>query len=182
MSPSNGQVLTYNSSSGLWEPQIMNEEFIRDTLGSIFTSSNTVNITYNDDGSNAGSVYADLKLSGGVNNNAFTTSSVGLDLKTSISGQRTFVDGLIVEDGLQVTGSVYLASSNTQIVVVNGQLNIPIFTSASLPAIYISSPETVPGHTFYLSGSGTTSGSFQQGNKWYFNENGTWFPSSFRTE
>jgi len=35
------------------------------------------------------------------------------------------------------------------------------------------------GHMFYLKGEDAASGMFQQGNKWYFCENGVWHSSFF---
>lgn len=80
---------------------------------------------------------------------------------------------------MTVTGSTTLGTSGSQVntTIINGLFQVPIYTQGNVPPQFVNDPFKYVGYMFYLQGAG--SGTFSQGNKWYHNENGTWFPSMF---
>ena len=87
---------------------------------------------------------------------------------------------------------VTMGTDSDDLIKVVGQIRMPIFTVASghanhvsgfpeIPADYMSNKAAYNGHMFYLTSSDSTnwtaSGSWSQGNKWYFNERGDWHAS-----
>lgn len=100
--------------------------------------------------------------------------TIGLPDDVEIAGNLT------VTGNLEVTGGAQLGTDGSDLVQVNGQFRMPVFTTGTVPAAYTSTPADFHGHMFYLTGSGLASGDyFRQGNKVYFNENGDWYPSPF---
>jgi hypothetical protein len=104
----------------------------------------------------------------------------------TINGQLTAsANALLQED-------VTMGTDSDDLIKVVGQIRMPIFTVASghanhvagfpeIPADYMSNKAAYNGHMFYLTSSDdtnwTASGSWAQGNKWYFNERGDWHAS-----
>lgn len=87
---------------------------------------------------------------------------------------------------------VTMGTDSDDLIKVVGQIRMPIFTVASdhvnhvsgfpvIPDDYMSNKAAYTGHMFYLTSSDSTnwtaSGSWNQGNKWYFNERGDWHAS-----
>ena len=107
------------------------------------------------------------------------TFTIGLPDNVEIAGN------LGVTGSLSVKGNATLGDANSDLVKVQGQFRIPVFsvtagTYPAIPADYMTTPENYIGHMFYLTGSGDAN--WAQGNKWYFNEGGEWFASPFFAE
>jgi hypothetical protein len=78
-----------------------------------------------------------------------------------------------------VTGSTYLGTTSADRTLIESQFRIPKFTTASMPGDLETNSSSYDGYMFYLSASSNPTGEFQTADKWYFNENGQWYKSSF---
>ena len=116
-----------------------------------------------------------------VNGTTFGTITLGAGGTVTIGlpDDVTITNNLTVGNNLEVTGSTFLGTDSADSTLINSQLRIGIFTTASIPADYETSASNYSGYVFYLSGSGNASGEFRAGNKWYFNEAGEWYKSFF---
>ena len=116
-----------------------------------------------------------------VNGTTFGTVTLGAGGTVTIGlpDDVTITNNLTVGNNLEVTGSTFLGTDSADSTLINSQLRIGIFTTASIPADYETSASNYSGYVFYLSGSGNASGEFRAGNKWYFNEAGEWYKSFF---
>ena len=143
-----------------------------------------------DFGTGSGQVsYGDgvLQITGSTNEvivNGGLTAAVplgtGSTLTIGLPDDVTITNNLNVGGILSVTGSTYLGDAATDIIEVQGQFRIPVFTSGQIPAAFSSSPELYHGYSFYLTGSGLPNGDFfRTANKWYHNEGGMWHKSFF---
>lgn len=101
---------------------------------------------------------------------------------------------LIVKADADLRGNVTLGSNAADLVQVKGQFKAPVFTRADIPADYIQNAADYEGHMFYLKPDVANGEklllqegdagypNFARGNKWYFNEDGTWHSSFFWEE
>ena len=101
-------------------------------------------------------------------------SSLQTVIATTISSSAN-----VYAQNLVITGSTTLGTSGSQTnsTIFNGLFQVPVFVAGNVPSVYVNDPFKYVGYMFYLQGAG--SGTFSQSNKWYHNENGTWFPSMF---
>lgn len=116
----------------------------------------------------------------------------GGTLQIGLPDSVTIASDLTVGNNLLVSGNVTLGTDSADLATVVGQFKIGVFTVSGannvagypiVPDSYSSSPTSFSGHMFYLTSSAVAgSGSFAQGNKWYFNENGVWHASHFFVE
>jgi cytoskeletal protein CcmA (bactofilin family) len=93
--------------------------------------------------------------------------------------------------------NVTMGTDSNDLFKMVGQVRVPVFTVAAshgnhvagfpvIPDDYITNKAAYSGHMFYLTSSDSTnwtaSGSWNQGNKWYFNERGDWHASFLYSE
>ena len=116
-----------------------------------------------------------------VNGTTFGTITLGAGGTVTIGlpDDVTITNNLTVGNNLEVTGSTFLGTDSADVTFVNSQLRVGLFDTGSIPAGYVTNLENYSGHVFYLTGSGSGSGDFRAGNKWYFNEAGEWYKSFF---
>lgn len=108
---------------------------------------------------------------------------IGLPDNVTVTSNLTVGANLAVTGNLSVNGNTTLGDSTSDQITVTGKFRITTLTSADSTVLteYATSASNFAGHMFYLSGASGVAG-FDQSNKWYFNENGVWHPSSFYIE
>jgi len=125
-----------------------------------------------------------LTINGTTNEIEVIGSPVNLGNPTAITiglpNDVRITNDLDVAGNTDLSGNVTLGTDGADLVLANGKFRIPVFTTASVPTVYVTDPTSYDGHMFYLSGSGSGSGDFQTADKWYFNEGGVWFKSFFK--
>ena len=116
-------------------------------------------------------------VSGGVVTLGDSSSTVVLGLP----------DDVIVNSSLNVTGDTTLGVGpiDDQL-TINSKMRITHVLRTAHASVLAEYADTAAlaagdfdGHMFYLKGEDAASGMFQQGNKWYFCENGVWHSSFF---
>lgn len=162
-------------------------------------SAGTLNVDY---GSTAGTAVegnTTVQVSGtsgevnvivnGTPGNGLLTLGAGGTLQIGLPDSVTITTDLTVGSNLVVSGSTTLGTDSTDLTTNVGQFRIGIFTVSGannvagfplVPDTYSTAAASYSGHMFYLTSSAVAgSGSWEQGNKWYFNENGVWHASHF---
>lgn len=135
----------------------------------------------------------EVEVGGGL----FQTVTLGNPSTITIGLPDTVTIGnLTVTGSLIVSGNTTLGTGTEDTITVVGNLRHPVFSVSGanavagypiVPNVYITNASSYGGYSFYLTSSATTapngvtpgSGSWDQANKWYFNENGEWFASFF---